>query len=257
VVGIPDALLGAAIRAYVVVEPESALNDNSCAWPVRRGSRTYGAEGIRTSRGTAEDRDRESQQETVAGAAMNSLFDLLQRFGNELEFLPDKPEESRKHAARVVVHGGGLATLGGARGTGSLPELDAGRRASALAEGLDGVPLAHLTERQRFVEMEMLAGPGALVPRRETELLARRDIAREIARSRGVGVVDVCLARAMSRWRWPIIFQAHRCSRTWRAGRRSRVAMPNIWACSRERLSARVICSRHSTMSTFTAPSTC
>jgi release factor glutamine methyltransferase len=43
--------------------------------------------------------------------------------------------------------------------------------------------------------MEMLAGPGALVPRRETELLARTaiDLAREIAQRQGaVRVMDVC-----------------------------------------------------------------
>jgi release factor glutamine methyltransferase len=60
---------------------------------------------------------------------------------------------------------------------------------------LAGVPLAHLTHRQRFVDMEMLAGSEALVPRRETELLARAgiDLARQIAtRQASVRVVDVC-----------------------------------------------------------------
>jgi release factor glutamine methyltransferase len=36
-----------------------------------------------------------------------------------------------------------------------------------------GEPLAYLTGRQRFAGVELLAAPGALIPRVETELLAR------------------------------------------------------------------------------------
>jgi len=131
---------------------------------------------------------------------MNSLYsDLLQRFVNELQFLPDKPEENPESTLRALWH----TAAGSPRSAelamqGSLPELDADGQArlGALAQKrFDGVPLAHLTQRQRFVDMEMLAGPGALVPRRETELLARAaiDIARDIAaKQSGVRVVDVC-----------------------------------------------------------------
>jgi release factor glutamine methyltransferase len=131
---------------------------------------------------------------------MNTLYsDLLQRFGTELKFLPDKPEEAPESTLRALWHtASGSPRSAEAAMEGSLPELDAGGEAlldALVQKRLAGVPLAHLTQRQRFVDMEMLAGPGALVPRRETELLARAaiDLAREIAlRQAGVRVVDVC-----------------------------------------------------------------
>jgi release factor glutamine methyltransferase len=60
---------------------------------------------------------------------------------------------------------------------------------------IDGTPLAHLTERQHFMGLELLAGPAALVPRLETELLAgvALDIAQS-SQSKGLQprIVDVC-----------------------------------------------------------------
>jgi release factor glutamine methyltransferase len=56
-----------------------------------------------------------------------------------------------------------------------------------------GVPLAHLTSRQNFLGLEMLAGAGALVPRRETELLARTAISRvDGHENRALEIIDVC-----------------------------------------------------------------
>jgi release factor glutamine methyltransferase len=58
-----------------------------------------------------------------------------------------------------------------------------------------GVPLAHLTERQNFLSLELLAGPAALIPRKETEILGRAVLAKlqALAQERGeVLVVDVC-----------------------------------------------------------------
>ncbi len=56
-----------------------------------------------------------------------------------------------------------------------------------------GVPLAHLTSRQRFLGLDLRAAPGVLVPRAETELLAAAAI-EELGRG-GEGeprLVDVC-----------------------------------------------------------------
>ena len=40
-----------------------------------------------------------------------------------------------------------------------------------------GIPLAHLTGREHFMGLEFLAGPEALIPREETEILATATIA--------------------------------------------------------------------------------
>jgi release factor glutamine methyltransferase len=73
-------------------------------------------------------------------------------------------------------------------------EAGAGARARALAaQRLSGVPLAYVTGRQAFLGIELLAAPGALVPREETELLGRT--ALEAVRARGNErplLVDMC-----------------------------------------------------------------
>jgi release factor glutamine methyltransferase len=131
---------------------------------------------------------------------MNPLYqELLQRISRELSFLPDKPEETPESTLHALAHrAAGRALSAEAAVKLALPELDEGGRArlqTLVERRLSGVPLAHLTERQNFVGMEMLAGPGALVPRRETELLARAaiELARGVVANIGAAkVVDVC-----------------------------------------------------------------
>jgi release factor glutamine methyltransferase len=125
--------------------------------------------------------------------------DLLERLANQLQFLPDKPEETAESTLKALWHtAAGTPLSAEAAMVAALPELDAAaqsRLEDLVQKRLAGMPLAHLTQRQRFVDMEMLAGPEALVPRRETELLARAaiDLARDVASTQaGVRVVDVC-----------------------------------------------------------------
>jgi len=131
---------------------------------------------------------------------MNALYqEQLQRITKALTFLPDKPEETPDSTLRALwFTAAGSPRSAEAALQGELPALDDAGRARLqgfLVRRLAGEPLAHITGRQRFVGMEMLAGPGALVPRRETELLARAavELARGVAATGGpVRVVDVC-----------------------------------------------------------------
>lgn len=115
-----------------------------------------------------------------------------------MQTLPDKPEETPEATLRA------LWCLAAARpisaeaashlADDALPMLDAAQDAqlgALIAQRLAGIPLAHLTGRQTFLGMEMLAGPQALIPRRETELLARAALVhlRAMAQPR---VIDVC-----------------------------------------------------------------
>jgi release factor glutamine methyltransferase len=131
---------------------------------------------------------------------MNPLYEeQLKKIAGTLTFLPDKPEETPQSTLRALWNmAAGRALSAEAAMAGDLPALDDTARArleQLLARRFEGVPLAHLTGRQQFVGVEMLAGPGALVPRRETELLARAaiELARGmVAKSGTVKVVDVC-----------------------------------------------------------------
>jgi release factor glutamine methyltransferase len=113
--------------------------------------------------------------------------------------LPDKPEETVEATVAALWHAAALRPLSAEAALAQeLPPLPAGgaeRLAELLGRRLSGTPLAHLTGRSRFMGLEMLAGPGALIPRRETELVgaAALERLRAICEERGAAlVVDVC-----------------------------------------------------------------
>lgn len=92
-----------------------------------------------------------------------------------LSALPDKPEESAAAALRALwFRASDILVSAEAACERTLVPLTSqlhGRLAAWVGKRLSGVPLAHITERQRFMGVELLAGPAALIPRRETELL--------------------------------------------------------------------------------------
>ena len=104
-----------------------------------------------------------------------------------LTTLADKPEETARATLAALWHlACGDALSADAALAEELPVLDANREArlqELLDRRLSGEPLPHITGRQRFCDLEMLAGPSALIPRRETELLARAAIAQLATRS--------------------------------------------------------------------------
>lgn len=111
----------------------------------------------------------------------------------------DKPEETPENTLRALWSAASGTPLSAvAAADAGFPELDADallRLDALLDQRLAGVPLAHLTGRQHFLGLDLLAGPEALIPRRETELLGRAAI--ELARSaaahgRGVVAIDIC-----------------------------------------------------------------
>jgi release factor glutamine methyltransferase len=127
--------------------------------------------------------------------AMPELFaHLSTRMACELALLPDKPEETPDNTLRALwlaASGHPASALQAAQLP--LPRLDPAdeeKLHALVARRLDGVPLAHITGRQSFLDMEFLAGPDALVPRRETELLARAAI--DSIAGREALVVDAC-----------------------------------------------------------------
>ena len=113
--------------------------------------------------------------------------------------LPDKPEETPEAVARALwlTAAGTPVSAEGCLGV-ALPELEdaaLGRLRALLARKRGGEPLAHLTGRQTFMGLELLAGPSALIPRKETEILGRALIDKigELTREREeIRVIDLC-----------------------------------------------------------------
>ena len=121
------------------------------------------------------------------------------RLEQSLEFLPDKPEETAAStAAALWLLAAGVPVSPQRALHLELPSLHPQQQEhleNLMTRRLSGVPLAHLTQRQQFMGIEMLAGPQALVPRKETELLATAaiDLVRRCIDAQGrCSFVDVC-----------------------------------------------------------------
>lgn len=125
--------------------------------------------------------------------------ELLLEISNSRTYLADKPEESPETALRALW----FLAAGDPRAVercidDTLPTLSKEseiRLRNFFREHLQGVPLAHITGRQQFMGIEMLVGPEALIPRKETEILgiAVLKILRIIVSELGyANVIDLC-----------------------------------------------------------------
>lgn len=125
--------------------------------------------------------------------------EFMERLSAGLSLLPDKPEETPDGTLRALWHvAAGMPMSVQKAGAMALQPLDAGgieRLHDLIAQRLAGTPLAHLTGRQHFMGLDLLAGREALIPRKETELLGRGalEVLQRLAAAReDVIVVDVC-----------------------------------------------------------------
>jgi len=124
---------------------------------------------------------------------------LLAALAERLQTLPDKPDETPGATLRALWHraAGQALSVELAQQT-ALPALDdtaEARLNELMSQRIAGIPLAHLTERQHFMGLELLAGAGALIPRHETELLGHAALAilREHAAAQAqLTLIDVC-----------------------------------------------------------------
>ena len=135
--------------------------------------------------------------------ASTTFSDLLQEVERFWTPLPDKPEETPERLLSALWSTACGAPVSTDRALpATLPELDGEslERLRALIERKkSGVPLAHLTERQTFLGLELLASREALIPRKETEILGRAALVKIgcMAKKRGpLLVVDVCTGSA-------------------------------------------------------------
>jgi release factor glutamine methyltransferase len=131
---------------------------------------------------------------------MESVYqDLLEKVRGFFEGQPDKPEETADSILRALwFHAAGKpASISRLNGS-ALPDLDRAGMATlagAIARKREGVPLAHITGRQEFLGLELLAGPHALIPRKETEILGKaalEQLRRRAESSDELLVIDVC-----------------------------------------------------------------
>jgi release factor glutamine methyltransferase len=130
---------------------------------------------------------------------MTLFRDLVVRLEGTIDIPEDKPEEDARSTVAALWWTAAGAPRSAALATrGALPELDdsAAEHLHTLVEQrLSGTPLSYLTRRQHFLGLEMYAAPGALIPRRETEILGRAALGliKDTVARRGIAtVIDVC-----------------------------------------------------------------
>jgi release factor glutamine methyltransferase len=130
---------------------------------------------------------------------MNMLEPRLTYLSENLKTLPDKPEETPESTLRALWTMAAGSPMSAERAlTAALPELDPEQNKlldALIQRRLEGVPLGHITGRQMFMGLELTVSPDALLPRRETEILARgaEAIVAELVENQGSALaVDTC-----------------------------------------------------------------
>ncbi len=119
----------------------------------------------------------------------------IARLTAELPAAPDKPEETPRSTAAALWFAAAGQPRPVTRAAPPLPALDAAgeaRFATLLARRLTGEPLAYITGRQEFLGVEFHTAPGALIPRRETELLGEDALGVLDKLRKDANVLDLC-----------------------------------------------------------------
>jgi release factor glutamine methyltransferase len=124
---------------------------------------------------------------------------LLTQLRGGLAAQPDKPEEDPRTTLDtlwLLAQGQPCSVrMAPSRDLAPLIDQQVVQLHSLVQSRLSGVPLAHLAGRQHFMGLELLAGRDALVPRLETEILARTaiDIGSKLRASTAAPrFLDVC-----------------------------------------------------------------
>lgn len=116
--------------------------------------------------------------------------ELMTRLQASWQGLADKPDETPESTLAELWAFAGLAE------DGTEPEEPlAAQMRELVARRLAGEPLSYLLGRQRFMGLELLSTPEAMIPRKETEILgfAALEILQGIVAERGSAtVVDLC-----------------------------------------------------------------
>ncbi len=125
--------------------------------------------------------------------------DYVNRADREISQLEDKPEETSVATIAALWNcaAGNFVSAENSSKTNikELSENETKKLENLFEDRLSGVPLGHLTRRQKFMGIEMLADKSALIPRKETELLGALGLqsikdAKNI--NTNISIIDVC-----------------------------------------------------------------
>jgi release factor glutamine methyltransferase len=122
----------------------------------------------------------------------------VERLRGVAAFSPDKPDETPETTARALWFAAAGAPRPVTRTGTSLPALDdeqAKTFEQLVERRVTGEPLGYLSGRQEFLGLEFHCAAGALIPRRETEIVGTvaLELARTLAAAKGpIRILDLC-----------------------------------------------------------------
>lgn len=136
----------------------------------------------------------------------------LVRLQSGLNVLDDKPEETADSCLRALwLKAAGISISAQRAKKTELPALN-NDGAKCLVElvnkRLEGTPLSYITSRQSFMKLEFITTPGAMIPRKETEILGNAvlQLIDEVAKTdKTVHIIDVCTGSG----NLPVVFGRH------------------------------------------------
>ena len=124
---------------------------------------------------------------------------LKHEFEQNLSILKDKPEETVDSTIKALwLKACGISKSAEEASKFQLTNISDQQIETLvlLAEKrLSGIPLAHLTGRQKFMGIELICDNRALIPRKETEILGKTalKIANQLSEEKqGIKIMDVC-----------------------------------------------------------------
>jgi release factor glutamine methyltransferase len=135
---------------------------------------------------------------------------LLSSVSNGFSAMPDKPEETPESILNALwLLAMGQHVSAEASHAEELRKLDSSESTilnACIERWKKGEPLGHITKRQQFCNLEFIVGPQALIPRKETEILARAAL-EKIASSNSPHpiVIDICTGCG----NLPIVYKKH------------------------------------------------
>lgn len=131
---------------------------------------------------------------------MEELYRKLRlELERHLSILEDKPEETVDSTIKALWNkAGGIALSAEKASELPLPDLSEEQKTELIKlteKRINGIPLAHLTERQNFMGIELISDKRALIPRKETEILGRAALEigrRQAIKESEIMIMDVC-----------------------------------------------------------------
>lgn len=128
------------------------------------------------------------------------LFEsLLSTLSDGLSILPDKNEETPHNTLKALWHTASGNRVSHIKAENiELPTLlptQVQILEKFVQKRLAGIPLAHITERQNFMNLDYILHKGLYIPRKDTELLAKvaiDTIISDYQMDRDINVMDLC-----------------------------------------------------------------